>query len=203
MEWVFRYAVPVGTIVMFHGNYNNIPKGWHICDGNAGTPNLIDRFIVGAKSQGANPQTYSNSNCYIGNDNYLYSNGNKVEMLWKATSGDNTTMEPATTTRKNVTGVGTLTATTIYQTSDRNMKQNINSISQDDLNKVSNIELKKFEIKNNPGIIKYGVIAQEVQDAGLQNLVESNDRILRVDYISLLCLKIAALEEEIKRLKSN
>jgi len=50
MEWVFRYAVPVGTIVMFHGNYNNIPKGWHICDGNAGTPNLIDRFIVGAKS---------------------------------------------------------------------------------------------------------------------------------------------------------
>ena len=169
----------------------------------AGTTNEANTklFIVGAKSQGANPQTYSNSNCYIGNDNYLYSNGNKVEMLWKATSGDNTTMEPATTTRKNVTGVGTLTATTIYQTSDRNMKQNINSISSNDLNKVSNVELKKFEIKNNPGIIKYGVIAQEVQNAGLQNLVESNDRILRVDYISLLCLKIAALEEEIKQLK--
>ena len=119
--------------------------------------------------------------------------------LWKeaATAGYIT---PSTTTRNSLNGIDTIEATTIYQTSDRNMKQNINSISQDDLAKVSNVELRKFEIKNNPGI-KYGVIAQEVQDAGLQNLVESNDGILRVDYISLLCLKIAALEEEIKQLK--
>lgn len=124
-----------------------------------------------------------------------------TSQLWK----ESTTVGyiSPSTSRNSLNGIDTIEATTIYQTSDRNMKQNIGNISQDDLNRVSNIELKKFEIKNNPGIIKYGVIAQEVQDAGLQNLVESNDRILRVDYISLLCLKIAALEEEIKRLKSN
>jgi len=46
----------------------------------AGTTNLasIKLFIVGAASQAANPQTYSNSNCYVGSDNCLYSNGAKV-----------------------------------------------------------------------------------------------------------------------------
>lgn len=35
-------------------------------------------YIVGATSQAANPQTYSNANCYVGTDNCLYSNGTKV-----------------------------------------------------------------------------------------------------------------------------
>ena len=35
-------------------------------------------FIIGATSQAANPQTYSNVNCYIGSDNCLYSNTKKV-----------------------------------------------------------------------------------------------------------------------------
>ena len=35
-------------------------------------------FLIGAESQAANPQTYSNVNCYIGTDNCLYSNGTKV-----------------------------------------------------------------------------------------------------------------------------
>ena len=46
----------------------------------AGTTNKTGSkmFIVGALEQSANPQTYSNSNCYIGTDNCLYSNGTKV-----------------------------------------------------------------------------------------------------------------------------
>lgn len=39
-------AVPSGTIVMFHGS--TIPTGWAICNGQNGTPDLRDRFIVGA-----------------------------------------------------------------------------------------------------------------------------------------------------------
>ena len=35
-------------------------------------------FLAGATSQAANPQTYSNSNVYVGTDNELYSNGKKV-----------------------------------------------------------------------------------------------------------------------------
>jgi microcystin-dependent protein len=42
------YGVPKGLIAMWSGATNNIPDGWAICDGTNGTPNLKDRFIVGA-----------------------------------------------------------------------------------------------------------------------------------------------------------
>jgi microcystin-dependent protein len=35
-------------IVMWSGS--DIPKGWVLCDGNNGTPNLTDRFIIGASN---------------------------------------------------------------------------------------------------------------------------------------------------------
>ena len=46
----------------------------------AGTSNKTGTkmFLTAATEQSANPQTYSNSNCYIGTDNCLYSNGTKV-----------------------------------------------------------------------------------------------------------------------------
>lgn len=46
----------------------------------AGTTNKTGTkmFLAAATSQAANPQTYSNSNCYIGTDNCLYSGGAKV-----------------------------------------------------------------------------------------------------------------------------
>lgn len=40
--------VPVGAIIMWSGNDSSIPAGWHLCDGTSGTPNLTDRFIIGA-----------------------------------------------------------------------------------------------------------------------------------------------------------
>ena len=40
--------VPVGGIIMWSGATNAIPAGWRLCDGNSGTPNLTDKFIVGA-----------------------------------------------------------------------------------------------------------------------------------------------------------
>lgn len=37
-----------GMIVLWSGAVGAIPSGWVLCDGNNGTPNLTDRFIVGA-----------------------------------------------------------------------------------------------------------------------------------------------------------
>jgi len=42
--------VPSGAILMWSGSIGTIPSGWQICDGTNGTPNLLDRFIVGAGS---------------------------------------------------------------------------------------------------------------------------------------------------------
>lgn len=43
-EWVNK-LIPKGSIIMFNGLSSEIPKGWHICDGTEGTPNLIGKFI--------------------------------------------------------------------------------------------------------------------------------------------------------------
>jgi hypothetical protein len=42
------YLVPTGMISLWHGNTNTIPTGWTLCDGTGGTPDLRDRFVVGA-----------------------------------------------------------------------------------------------------------------------------------------------------------
>ena len=40
--------VPSGCIILWSGIAANIPAGWALCNGAYGTPNLRDRFIVGA-----------------------------------------------------------------------------------------------------------------------------------------------------------
>lgn len=42
------YSVPSGGIIMWSGSVASIPTGWLLCDGTSGTPNLTDKFIVGA-----------------------------------------------------------------------------------------------------------------------------------------------------------
>lgn len=37
-----------GLICLWSGAIADIPAGWHICDGTDGTPDLRNRFIVGA-----------------------------------------------------------------------------------------------------------------------------------------------------------
>lgn len=41
-------GVPKGGIIMWSGAVAAIPEGWVLCDGTNGTPNLRDRFVVGA-----------------------------------------------------------------------------------------------------------------------------------------------------------
>lgn len=42
-------TLPQGTIVMWSGSITSIPSGWILCDGTNGTPDLRDKFIVGAR----------------------------------------------------------------------------------------------------------------------------------------------------------
>ena len=45
-------AVPAGIIVMWSGASNAIPSGWYLCDGGNGTPDLRNRFVIGAGAGG-------------------------------------------------------------------------------------------------------------------------------------------------------
>lgn len=43
-------SIPSGVIAMWSGSSSNIPSGWLLCNGSNGTPDLRNRFIVGAGS---------------------------------------------------------------------------------------------------------------------------------------------------------
>ncbi len=42
--------VPIKGIIMYSGLQADIPANWAICDGNNGTPNLVNKFVVAAAS---------------------------------------------------------------------------------------------------------------------------------------------------------
>ena len=47
-------GVPSGVIVMWSGSISSIPSGWVLCNGSNSTPDLRNKFVVGAWSDGAN-----------------------------------------------------------------------------------------------------------------------------------------------------
>ena len=98
---------------------------------------------------------------------------------------------------------GKITAKSFYQSSDKRLKCNIKDISDEEIEKAKAIKLKSFNFKSNNDF-HYGIIAQDLEEKGLNNIVtEKEDGYKSVDYISLLVLKVAALEKEIKDLKDK
>lgn len=47
LEWSGG-LVPIGMIIIWNGSVVTIPSGWQLCNGTNGTPDLRDRFVVGA-----------------------------------------------------------------------------------------------------------------------------------------------------------
>ena len=92
---------------------------------------------------------------------------------------------------------------TYLNSSDERLKKDIETISDNDIDKVKNVNLKSYVFKSDNSK-HYGVIAQDVEKAGLSELVmNGSDGMKSVDYISLLILKISELENEIKNLKEQ
>lgn len=118
-------------------------------------------------------------------------------LYWKLEDGNTDTI----VTKNNYK----VKAEAFYETSDATLKHNIAAIDNADVEKVATIELKEYALNADASETKkYGVIAQELESAGLENLVHTdNEGKKSVDYISLLILKIQQLENEIKELKNN
>jgi len=43
-------TIPTGMINLWYGAIGSVPSGWYLCDGANGTPDLRDKFVVGAGS---------------------------------------------------------------------------------------------------------------------------------------------------------
>ncbi len=50
MPDMVQAPVPKGLILLWSGSVDSIPNGFQLCDGKNGTPDLRDRFVVGAGS---------------------------------------------------------------------------------------------------------------------------------------------------------
>jgi microcystin-dependent protein len=64
-EDIFGHVpAPSGTIAYWNDDPANLPPGWVVCDGNNGTPNLLDRFAKSVSSAGTNPGNTGGQHSY-------------------------------------------------------------------------------------------------------------------------------------------
>ena len=127
---------------------------------------------------------------------YRWYNTNSEVM--RITSGGNVLIGTATDATGKLQVNGTVYATGFYESSDIRLKT---ILEKNPIVDLKGIEVIKFT-RNDSDInqVRYGYSAQEVQSI-CSDLVSGND-FLNVNYIDVHTLKIAALEQEIKELKT-
>jgi hypothetical protein len=119
--------VPSGAIMMWSGSIASIPAGWYLCNGTNGTPDLRDRFIVGAGSTyavnatggSANATLPSHTHSVVGNTSGQSADHNH---FFSGTTGDNnqnhTHEAPTLPLGYGEGGVSAVTALSLYQGAD-------------------------------------------------------------------------------------
>ena len=70
-------GVPVGCIIMWSGAINDIPSGFVLCDGTNGTPDLRDKFVVGAGNNYAVDATGGQADAIVPNHTHPTTFDNK------------------------------------------------------------------------------------------------------------------------------
>jgi len=76
-------AVPRGLICLWSGSVQDIPRGWLLCDGTNGTPNLLSRFVKGIASATAAPGTTGGAATHL----HAVSGTHSHEVPWNNPSG--------------------------------------------------------------------------------------------------------------------
>ena len=68
--FVLANGVPSGMIALWSGSVASVPSGWYLCNGSNGTPDLRDRFVVGAGSTYAVAATGGSANAIVVSHNH-------------------------------------------------------------------------------------------------------------------------------------
>jgi hypothetical protein len=117
-------------------------------------------------------------------------------LVSRSAQGD-TAVNVLTCTGVTCTGAGHF-AGGAFKRSDARVKSDITVLDEKDLKDSKFIELKKF---TQNGKVNYGAIAQEVLITHPELIGVDSEDFYTLDYTSLLCLKMKALEAEVKELK--
>ena len=87
-------VIPTGVITMWYGSIASIPSGWYLCDGTNGTPNLRDRFVVGAGTTYAVAATGGSANAIVVSHDHTGTtndNGTHNHTIWGQDNGASVT----------------------------------------------------------------------------------------------------------------
>jgi hypothetical protein len=111
-------TIPIGGIILWSGSVASIPSNWSLCNGINNTPNLMDRFIIGAGSTYSVGTTGGSSTVTL-TTNELPSHTHNITVRYINTSvsggGDSrvtsvggapSNIDPAVTGTSNSTGAG-------------------------------------------------------------------------------------------------
>jgi hypothetical protein len=135
-------SIPAGVITMWSGTIATIPSGWLLCNGSSGTPDLRNRFIVGAYQDsagvayttitGANTQTGGTKDAIVVSHTHtatvtdpghlhtytaVLSTGGAQNLTNVASTGQNTGISTSTAT----TGISVANSTTGSSGTDQNL----------------------------------------------------------------------------------
>lgn len=70
--------VPAGLIALWSGSSGSIPVGWYLCNGSNGTPDLRDRFVVGAGNRYSVGATGGSADATLVSHNHVASGSTNV-----------------------------------------------------------------------------------------------------------------------------
>lgn len=109
MQWLIDLVLEslTGIVVAWSGAIVDIPTGWALCDGTQGTPDLRDRFVVGAGTTYNPSDTGGNvnhSHNFTG-DGHLHTLAAGPGVTAGPTWRTQTTSIPATGTTDNANGL--------------------------------------------------------------------------------------------------
>jgi hypothetical protein len=119
---------PAGVIVLWSGSIGSIPAGWVLCNGSNGTPDLRDRFVVGAGSTYAVDATGGSADAIVVSHTHTASSSSSVTdpghthnfTVFSNDDPDGTSASSGTTgtaytasTVSNTTGITVSTTTTV------------------------------------------------------------------------------------------
>lgn len=72
-------TIPTGMISLWYGSIGSVPLGWYLCDGTNGTPDLRDRFIVGAGSTYSVAATGGSANAVLVSHTHMATSTSTVD----------------------------------------------------------------------------------------------------------------------------
>lgn len=128
--------IPKGTIVMWNGT--TIPKGWAICNGTNGTPNLIGKFIKADNTAGS----IGGSNTVTLNVENLPNHTHTISELTTSSNVSNT--HSHSIPGQNITSSAASTSKTVWKTIPR--QEDFDKMS--DLTTVKGTNLKSLSVGN-------------------------------------------------------